>query len=284
MNNSLSPRNAGDDAWKNWFKDGLRTFLRLGPIRIGALCLALILICMGAAGAARGSFAIFLLMLPVMLFVGLVSMIYCQQLADQAAEGERASLIHAGIHTWVQILSNPRWLIVNFIWQILAAIVLLAFLLAITALLSFLASSLAGPPSDELANEAPLTLAHSARVMLYFLVGLPTLLQPRSPMRFSYWISFKHGADLETEIRLETLAQALNRPSLTIASFSFFIAFLLTGSLPLPVGLFAFPMFLFLHAAIVRCAYHDIFEDGTGLKEKESVKDMAPGASPILQA
>lgn len=278
MSKTFTPRNAGPGAWKTWHRDSVRTMARVGPFNTGILCVIVTAISIGAAYLHTSiSPLLFFVVAPLMPCLGVLFMIFCQNLVSPAAEGGKASLVEAAFMTWMEVQANPGWVLRRFRGQLLVTVF---FILVFVAFIAIVLST--GNPAAAEKSSSPSILISASTMALFFSV-FPVFLQLRGPSSFSYWLGFKHGMSLDLSHHHQDQAHEKNPLSLSFSSLSFFFIYAVLGSI-VPLSLILYPVFTLYHAAYTRCAYHDIFEDGTGLKEKKKVEEESSGMVPVLQA
>ena len=135
-------------------------------------------------------------------------------------------------------------------------------------------------PTDAPASPHPL---NRAGTLMVFLVAVPLFLRSHGLFDFSYWLEVRHGADQQITQTLHDKAKLLNARVIMHAVFMFAGALMLLTSHPV-MTLMALPALQLFLAAFTRCAYHDIFEGGTGVKDKVAVEASDTHLVPILQA
>lgn len=272
MSRSFSPRRLDTDAWKGWHKDALRLMGRTGVVVVAlwGLCvvgLAFLL------NRLTGNSAVYLLALLGMQFAGVFTQPLIQRCLDQVAEGHRLNVGQALTETGHEISRSWGWFRRRLVGQVIAALVLLT----ITVLVVVLASNDA---SDKTTASDPL---NPVVQLVIHLAMVPAILRNHGLMDFDYWLRGRHGIEPAVANALFMEARSKNSPSMLVSVLGFVALFLASSHVAL-VGLVALPLIQWYHAAYTRCAYHDIFEDGTGLKAPVAQTSTDASLVPVLQA
>lgn len=273
MSKTFSPRDAGPDAWKKWHKDSFRLFGRMGPLTV--FIFSFVVLSFGL-GASHFSDSLFLLSVILMQCFGVILMIFCQHLVGQAFDNERPSFIRAAAITWMDIQSNPGYVFRRFAGQFGFFVLFIAF----SIFFFMMSGGLADLDTAQSASSSSSPFSGTSTMMAF-----PIILQRHGTMSFSYWLAFKYGMSRSMATHYQNLAINKNPNSLSLASLINLVIYVIIGSLPFPlVSMILLSVFILYHASYIRCAYHDIFEDGTGLKEKERVEEGTTDMAPSLQA
>lgn len=270
MNSTFSPRRAGPEAWKVWFKDSTRILGRIGPVRIAILGGFFYLVAMKISGLASTAYSPLILLSPV---PGALGVLYFREMVHQAAEGHRISLVGSIALTWQRIREQPRWVIGFAIRSVLVC------------LFAFLVLFLVSGPSSPQEPLGTFSQNQLAALLLINITLAPLCGSNWALISFSYWLGFLRGMDAATSGKQQIEAVSKNLRSVSRCLFFFFaISFMISLFVPSGSPL-AFPLVAFslLHAGILECAYRDIFEGGAGLKEmqRQYVREGMANAVPV---
>ncbi len=279
MTSTFDPRSLEPNAWKRWHKDAFRLLGRVGVAWFALWCSVVVAALYLVADATRGSLAYLGAML-VLQGIGVLLQPVLQHALDQAASAQRVSLGLAFKQAYGDINAFPKWFRKRLVGQLGAFAIMLATLIGIVLALSAIRTET--PSTSSIAD--PLA---GVVTLLVFLINVPNLLRKHGAMDFRYWLTGRHGFSDTLAEHLQNVAFARNLRSASLSAMSMIGLYLLVGLSPWNVvSLVALPLMQWYHAAYLRCAYHDIFEGGTGLTEKAkaTVDSRVGNATPVLQA
>lgn len=272
MSRSFSPRRLDTDAWKGWHKDALRLMGRTGVVVVALWGLCVV----GLAFLLHrltGNSAVYLLALLGMQFAGVFTQPLIQRCLDQVAEGHRLNVGQALTDAGHEISQSWGWFRRRLVGQVIVALVLLT----ITVLVVVLASNDA---SDKTTASDPL---NPVVQLVIHLAMVPAILRNHGLMDFDYWLRGRHGIEVSMANALYQDAHTKNRTAMMMSALGFVALFIASSQIAL-VALVVLPLIQWYHAAYTRCAYHDIFEDGTGLKAPVAQTSTDASLVPVLQA
>ncbi len=272
-NQTFSPRKVEKGAWRLWHKDAVRLMGRLGLFWIVLWCGGLPALAYVLFQAFEGTIG-YLISMYFMQVLGVLAQPVLAHALDKAASGHPPAPAEAFKSALLEITANPKWFLLRMGGQMVALVVFLLFLLVLITFLSSASANGAPAPSVN----APY---YNGMVNLVICMVLtPIVLRMGGMMGFYYYLRIRHGLDTRTSIRLNAISEQKNGPILWISVLSVFAIFLIVSNMGL-LSLFLLPALHWYHAAYLRCAYHDIFEGGTGVEEK--VAQTNPGLSPVIQ-
>jgi len=278
MSLTFEPRSAGPGAWKGWHKDAARLVGRVGIVTAGLWCVLLVGALAGLAALTDQSGLAFLMAMVGVQLLGTLLEPVMQAALTQAADGQRVSLFSAFRTAVAEWKDGSGWLLPRLRNQIVANLVVIML-----ALLVMYAWQPAAPESSA-ANTDPNEWG-TTFILLIFCVITPTSLRQNGIMDFRYWLVGKYGMSKVLSQGYHLRAQMNNLKSFLCAALSLVGMYLVVGLAPWTVvALVGLPILQWYQAAYLRCAYHDIFEGGTGLKEKVTAPVHSDGAVPVLQA
>lgn len=275
MSNTMSPRAAGPDALKRWNKDAWRLIARLG-LGWGVLwCLGLPALALWAGeGLGINPGVSILLVLYLAQVAGVVLEPIRYRALDRAAAGKPADPfadMGAGL---MEVASRKDWYGRRVVGQLLAFVLLMS----ITAAVVMIASS----SDSEAPAKSSSSLISLSQNLMTFMLMVPVILRRDGMLSFDFFLRGRHGLSNDLADNLLLRARLLNRAALGFGVLILLAAFLLLNNITL-VGLWLMPVFSWYHSAFTRCAYHDIFEGGTGVEEKVA-KKVESAASQWLPA
>lgn len=279
MSKTFQPRQVESDAWKTWHKDSLRLIGRVGVVWLALWILVVSGVAWQAAMATKGS-AWFLLVLMMAQMLGVLSQPFIQAVLDQAARAERISIPAAAQQAAGELLYQWRWFARRIGGQVVAFLVVTAFMVGLPLLL--LAAGQSPESSATPSNPNPLTPVAS---LVVFFSATPLFLRKHGILDFRYWLRVRHGTPEVLSPLLHAVAQQRNAPVFLKAVAGLMAIYFVIALLFSPVALLvAVPILQWYLSAYVRCAYYDVFEDGTGLTEKAKQESTTMSATPVLQA
>lgn len=274
MSKTFDPREVEPQAIKRWAKDSGTLLGRLGLSWIVAwgLCLPMLAWFVDQAVGNTGWIVVAFFFMQV---VGIVSQPVLQHALDQAADGLKPGIGGPVILAFQEIASHRQWLTRRVVGQMIALFILFWF----TVIGVWLAANSAGEATPP---PVPHPLNRTAS-LLVFLAVVPLFLRKHGLFDFSYWLQVRHGADRHTSDSLQYRARTLNHKFLFPAVLMWAGLYLLLSSHPV-LTLMTMPVMQVAVSAMARCAYHDIFEGGTGVKEAATVTERDHALAPVLQA
>jgi len=279
MSKTFQPRQVESDAWKTWHKDAFRLIGRVGVVYLALWILIVSGIAWQAAMATSGS-AWFLLALVGAQILGVLSQPFLQAVLDQAARAERISVLPAAQQATGELLHQWNWFARRIGGQVVAFVVITIVMVGIPLLL--LASGHTPDSNSTPSNPNPLTPVASVVV---FFSATPLFLRKHGILDFRYWLRVRHGSPEVVSSLLHAIAQQRNAPVFFKAVGGLMAIYFAVALLFTPVVLLvAAPILQWYLSAYVRCAYHDVFEDGMGLTEKAKEESTVGSATPVLQA
>lgn len=267
MAHALDPRIAGPDAWKTWHKDAWRLLGRLGVSWVVLWCGAWALVVLGLVRAGQGT-AWFLLAFPFMQVLGVLAQPLLQRAMDQAAVGQPLDAGRAIAAARDDLRGARGWLAGRLLGQGLTTLAMVG----VIAAASWLGD---GDSAARPGRENPLFPAVN---LLLFLVFVPAVLRMNGLMDYHYWLRVRHGLGLGPACTLNDRAMERNRLATWTVVVGMAGSLVLLSILPV-VALFGMPLFQLFHAALTRCAYHDLFEGGTGLAARSTQTAAQPAAA-----
>lgn len=276
MSNTFEPRSLGPGAWKGWHKDALRLMGRVGVVWLALWSLVVVGVAWQLAMATKDSGAFLGVMIGAQM-LGVLTQPLLQAVLDQAARAEQVSFPQAFRQAVEEISQHKRWFLARMAGQVLGFFLVLV----IFAILGVIGRSMGG---EAPAQSIPDPLNPVATVVVFF-AAVPFFLRKHGTLDFRYWLMVRHNMPANVASLLQALAQHRNTGSFIAATYSLMAAYLaLTFSPWAVVLLVAVPLMHWYYSAVVRCAYYDLFEDGTGLADKAAVEATVPGGTPVLQA
>lgn len=274
MSKTFAPRSVDPSAWKAWHKDALKLMGRVG---LGWLLLWGLVLPAGAyqvSMATKDAPVLFFALLLILQVAGAAVLPVLYQALDRAARNESMAFGAVLAATVAEMKANPGYLRRQLAYQA----VVFAVVCAVLALVFGLASLSEPDPSAPPRAANPYGVPSSLLVAFVF---MPTMLRRFGAMSFQYWFEARHGLGKDMSEHLQRQAQSLNQNVFLFGFLSLFAIYLVGVQLPF-VSLLVLPALHWYFAAYARCAYHDVFEGGTGVEEKETVRALSP--SPVLQA
>lgn len=277
MSKTFNPRSVPADAWKTWNKDAFKTIRRLGVgwgmlwlVCLPGLAWALVSY-LGAPGWGL------MLGYVAALFAGALAQPLLAHAVDRAANGQPPSPVDDAMSAALEISGNPSWLRSSLIRQAVGVVIFVAIILVFALL------AMAAPVDpDQASKEGNVwTVWDGASSMLSFFVWVPTVFRRGGMMGFNYYLELRHSLPGELADALNEKARMLNASSLMAASLLLIGSCMLISNLSV-LALLLYPIAQLHHAAVLRCAYHDIFEGGTGVKEK--VVEKVPAGMAAIPA
>ena len=255
MARSFEPRPVGVDAWKEWHRGAWRLLVQMGfawlAIWTVALPLGILLLQRMGVGLA----AIFAL--PVL---GVLVQPVLQRALDQAATGGPVCVSKTCRLASLDLRSQWKW----FAFRASAAMALMFMALLFIGLMGMwsAASGANALPSSRFPEGVLNPVVNS----LVYLIVVPALSSMNGFLSFDYWLRVRHGADGPQSLMLQWANRRANGRCMFLAFVSLAVLFGVAVSWPL-AAVALLPVLQWYHAAFVRCAYHDIFEDGMGIEE-----------------
>lgn len=272
MSRSFEPRQLDRHAWVGWHKDALRLMGRVGVLYAAGWIVLTFGITYGV-WQLMGNGAGYVVAMGVMLGLGVLIEPLHQRALDPLAEGHRMDAFGAARLALADIATNKGWFFKRFLWQLFAMSVWLGFLLATILLgdgLSQGASGKVGHPLEPMSN------------LLVLLTIFPIFLRRNGTLSFAYWLQVRYGIQAAEAHVLNDRATHKNIRSAMATTATLLLLFWV-GGLVWWVALVALPLLRLYYAAYLRCAYHDLFEDGTGLKDPVA-ETSSSSLIPVLQA
>lgn len=245
MTQALEPRHVDPGAVSHWMRDGLRLTWRVAA---GWLLVwyALAILALLAGGWT----------LAFVLIVGLSMPAFDTHvlMLDRAAANQHGLL--AGLREAGAMLARRRQLYLwAGLWRMAISVIALGLWLGLLQLLG--AGDAPGQGGSAL---PPWAKVLGLNWMAWGWAGLlPLVWQRHGITSFLGWLGRRHALPDEVADQLQWLARRKN-PSLI-----FWLSFFLTGCgfLPLIFAPFLLPAFDIYHAAVMRCAWHDLFDGNT---------------------
>ena len=276
MSNTFKPRAAGNTAWKTWHKDAFRLMGRVGVVWLALWTVVGVGIAWQAAMLTKHSAGYLLVLLSAQM-VGVLAYPVIQAALDQAARAERVSLLSAFRQAVMEMVAQKEWFLRRVAGQVVTFLLMILVMVVVPLLLRNVGSEDApAPPTDPL---------NPVVTIVAFFTAVPIFLRKHGTLDFRYWLTVRHNIPASITPLLQNLAQLLNPKSFLLGSFSLMgLYLLLSFSMWAVVMLVFLPLLQWYHCAFIRCAYHDVFEDGTGLTEKAAVTATEGFAAPVLQA
>lgn len=271
MSRSFEPRQLDRHAWIGWHKDALRLMGRVGVLYAAGW----IILAFGATYAVwqlMGNGAGYLVAMVVMLGLGVLIDPLLQRALDPVAEGHRMDLFSSTKLAAMDIATNKSWFFQRFLGQIGALTLWLCFATA----LYFMGDG----------QNTPKTEAHPLEPMVNLLVMLsllPIFMRRNGSFNFSHWLMVRYGISAMESKILNDRATQKNGTSALLTAVTL-LAIFWAVTFFWWMALVTLPLFRLYYAAYLRCAYHDLFEDGTGLKEPVAETSSSSTLVPVLQA
>lgn len=275
MAKNFEPRQVEPKALTRWAKDSGTLLSRLGPAWVlgWGLGLPLLVWLVDRSTSDMGGLVLLIVMFSMQL-IGVLCQPFLQHALDQANAGGRPGPGWALSTTCMEMMSQRRW----FGRRVLGQVGAITALLVVSLSFMLLIQSMASPDETEAVLAHPLNRPAG---LLVWLVCVPMLLRSHGVFDFSYWLQARHGADDQTNRMLQEKSKTMNAPTLIGGVLVFVAAVMIATAHPL-LCLMGLPLIQMFMAAFTRCAYHDIFEGGTGIKQTVEAKEA--GMVPVLQA
>lgn len=268
MSRSFSPRSVPTNAWKLWHKDAARLCLRLGWTWGVLWCIGVPAMALLLTRALPPGLGWLLCLLALQIASVLCQPIF-QHALDRAAAGHAPAAMDDAALAVAEITENRRWFVGRSLGQVVAFI----SMMAIAAVLTLMSG-----PSDEPKTTGE---AQHALTMLLFFVLTPIVFRAGGILSFHYWLRVRHRIEASVASKLHSNADLLNPGVLWWGVLSLAGLFYVASHLDF-IALVLFAALQLYHAAYVRCAYHDIFEGGTGVEAKVAQAVLTPASA--LQA
>ena len=274
--NRLDPKTPPTDAWKQWHRDSVRMWKRVGLFwQVGFIVLT--------AGAStlcaqlvQAHPMMGLVAVPLMMTLGFAMIPTQFRALERARRGEDADLVADLTLGLSETLANPKWLGRG----VGIAMAWVAGIMLIVAL-----ASLGGRSDDPKTPERVITTLDVAAALIVYGTLYLWALKPRGFLGLDYFLEIREGLDHQHAKALETLAGGRNAPLMLMASLSLamgaiamitLVAIITSNSNYAWLSLVAFPLLTWHCAGMSLCAWHDIFDPDGGLAERQKAVALQP--------
>ena len=274
MSQSFQPRKVDFTDLKQWLKTSTQLLGRLGLGWAFLWGLGVPLMAWGVRNAV-GETAGLLIAIFLTQALGVLLQPVLQHALDRAAQGHRPNMGADVSNALAEITNHARWFVARVAGQLIAFFVLMTVIAVFVVGVGNGASPDTPPP-------VPHPLSGTATLLL-FLVVVPVFLRKFGLFDFSYWLRVRRGMSKEVNHTMQDISSYLNGLVLLLTTMTLVVVIMAIAGNVLGCVL-ALPALQWFLAAMTRCAYEDIFGNGSGLKEPQTAAADTHHLKPALEA